>query len=172
DALGTGGVNVKSTDTLKIAAANETAFLNMEETSNLTLDADLTVAKATLGNTKLAAGTYTSADYPNFISGSGKLIVTEGEATGQKELLVEADFTQIVPNPVLKTAWVLLSSERNQLCEIQIVGLDGTLIRRMKEMLRQGENRISVDMDDVAPGMYLLVILREGEVETCKVVKQ
>lgn len=172
DALGTGGVNVKSTDTLKIAAANETAFLNMEETSNLTLDADLTVSKATLGTTKLAVGTYTSADYPNFISGSGKLIVTEGEATGV-DLIGSGDFrVTVVPNPVLDEATVVFNSIGSQDCELQLLDTKGELLFLHTLTLNDGENKVSIPVENLSSGLYLIKAMMTDNVLVLKMIKK
>ena len=72
-ALGTKGVTVSSGATLDVEMAATTGDLTMATGSKLNLDADLTVSSAMLGGVKLVKGIYTSADYPDFIFGSGNL---------------------------------------------------------------------------------------------------
>jgi len=75
--LGQCGAEVDSAASLDITVATSTNAIVLNTGANLNLTANLTVQAAVLGKINIPAGTYSSANYPAFITGTGKLIVAK-----------------------------------------------------------------------------------------------
>ncbi len=74
DAIGTMGVYVDA-GTLEVNVLSETQMVAVKDSAKLVLNKNLIVENATLGDVSLKSGEYTADDYPDFITGEGKLIV-------------------------------------------------------------------------------------------------
>lgn len=74
DAIGVMGVYVDE-GTLEVNVLSETQMVAVKDSAKLVLNKNLIVENATLGDVTLKSGEYTADDYPDFISGDGKLIV-------------------------------------------------------------------------------------------------
>ncbi len=100
DAIGTMGVYVDA-GTLEVDVVSETQMVAVKDSAKLVLNKNLIVENATLGSRTLAPGEYTSAEYPEFISGEGKLIVDRdlpeivkhGAGGSKQELLCNSSLT-------------------------------------------------------------------------------
>lgn len=74
-ALGQCGVEIDQTAKLDIQVATSINSIEIKKAGILNLSANLTVQMAIVGGSNLPAGTYTSTNYPAYITGSGSLIV-------------------------------------------------------------------------------------------------
>lgn len=74
DAIGVMGVYVDE-GTLEVNVLSETQMVAVKDSAKLVLNKNLIVENATIGDVTLKSGEYTADDYPDFISGDGKLIV-------------------------------------------------------------------------------------------------
>lgn len=100
DAIGTMGVYVDA-GTLEVNVAAETQMVAVKDSAKLVLNKNLIVENATLGDKSLKPGEYTAEDYPDFISGEGKLIVDRvlpeivkhGAGGSKQEVLKDSSLT-------------------------------------------------------------------------------
>lgn len=74
-ALGTTGAIVDSAATLQIQTEAETEAIKVNKNGTLSLDYPLTVYRATIGDSILPGGVYYAKDFPEYITGTSKLIV-------------------------------------------------------------------------------------------------
>ncbi len=171
DALGKTGVEVSNAAKLQIDAANTTGSLTMATGTTAVLNADLTVSHATLGDKKLPAGTYTASDYPNFLSGSAKLIVTVGESvTLSEEIAAEQAVFAVAPNPASTEVTVYFNA--TNVCEytIQIINLTGSVVDEVAGVAAEGQNEVVLGISDLGSGVYIIRATIEAETENMRVI--
>ncbi|MCK9156285.1 MAG: hypothetical protein M0P12_09265 [Paludibacteraceae bacterium] len=162
-ALGTKGVTVSAGATLDVDVAATTGDLTMVTGSKLNLDADLTVSSAMLGGVKLVKGIYTSADYPDFIFGSGNLIVLE-ETTELKTANFETLTVAIAPNPSDGETNVYMRFFKKTNCHLFVLDQRGTLISEMTASLESGETMLPLRLENITSGVYILKIVIDEDV--------
>ena len=160
-ALGTKGVTVSSGATLDVDVAATTGDLTMATGSKLNLDVDLTVSSAMLGGVKLVKGTYTSADYPDYIFGSGKLIVLE-ETTELTNVTSESLKVMVLPNPVELEAIVRIQSLQYETVNLFVKSVQGVSLYSKIIQLKSGENVLKIDCSNYVSGVYVLNLLSKS----------
>ncbi len=79
---------------------------------------------------------------------------------------------KVFPNPIDHELTLSYFSNINETIELQVISIDGKLIRRFKKEVQPGENKVSLIFSDIASGMYLLQISNEMDVTTMKVLKE
>ena len=86
--------------------------------------------------------------------------------------LVSINEATIYPNPGTDHLTVSINSMDDQRIELVLRDLTGRSFVSMKEKIVKGENNINLQLNDIAPGMYILQIIGKGEIRNFNVVKQ
>ncbi len=79
---------------------------------------------------------------------------------------------KVWPNPVghsLNAQFFMSESSR---LDYSIVRSDGTIVRHWATQVQSGQQSISVELDELAPGFYLFQILSKGKVEAVPFIKK
>lgn len=147
--LGSNGIDLEANTKLTLSAVNTTGEITIADGASIILKADLTVDYATLGSNKLAKGTYTSADYPSFISESGKLIVTTGAVTTDTDDIDGEEERFVYPNPIQSTATINLPTTESY--HITVCDLEGNA---MMQFTTTGST--TIDFSDLSNGVYFI----------------
>ena len=106
--------------------------------------------------TQSASGTYYNTSHGTGANISG---ITGQAASIQKALKVEIS---IFPNPA-KSALTIQFSEYNNSESIQILNVQGQLVKQVKLELNHNNISNSIDVSDLASGLY---ILKAGNIST------
>lgn len=169
--LGTKGAQVKRGTTLTIGATSQTEAVTVEAGAKLELNAELTVSYATVGGSEIEAGIYTSADFPDILSGDARLVVTMGsKQSGVEDNLISQAIVKVVPNPAVGHTTLLFGSQENMEVSIVLIGVDGRVCREEAVKAMQGENKTEIDLNGIARGIYYIQIISNKTVEVVKLV--
>ena len=174
DGLGSNGVTTSENTELIVSVASATGSIEMMNGSVLTLSADLTVSNATLGAEKLPQGVYSSDDYPEFISGSAHLIVTEGfyeeEGTSIHEMNVIAGYVSLSPNPAKEVSTLVYFSGNNGTATLQVVNASGMVAESKTVDFENGYNAVDLALSDYASGVYFVRVLLDSDMIVMKLI--
>ena len=78
----------------------------------------------------------------------------------------------IYPNPVLNILNVTIYTDKTSTSEIKFYDLNGKIISTQMYVLKNGSNKIPINMNHIKPGIYLLKIQNsDGRFHTWKIVK-
>ena len=163
--LGTNGIDLLAGTNLVVSTANTTGSISAQESSTVNLDADLTVAYATLGGVSLPAGTYTAADYPDFLFGSYSLIVTEGGVNTGIAMNVAPMAVSLYPNPAFKVVNLQFSVAENRI--ITIADITG----RVMISESSSSESVAINVSSLAAGIYNVIVADAGETKVLKLIK-
>ena len=163
--LGNNGIDLVK-GKLMVSASNQTGSITMANGTTLELSsADLTVDYATLGETKLKKGTYTAQDYPDFITGTGSLIVMYGyEETGVAEILNINDCT-INPNPASTVATLIIGTECSG--TIQVADALGRVV--LSDSFADTDT-VDINVSGLPEGVYVVKLIAESKMVALKLV--
>lgn len=161
--LGSNGIDLNAGTKLTLTAANTTGSISVAEGAGIVLNADLTVDNATLGSHQLANGTYTTADYPSFISESGKLIVLTGVDATDVDDIDREDSMIVYPNPISSIASICLPN--NDSYQISVCDLTGGIMMRF---VTSGST--TVDFSDLPNGVYFINLKGKEQEKNIKVM--
>ena len=75
---------------------------------------------------------------------------------------------KIYPNPSGTAAWLVFSTVATGPAEIHIFNLTGQEVSFIRESITPGSKLISLDVSRINPGVYLVRILFNGNVQTLK----
>jgi predicted esterase len=79
---------------------------------------------------------------------------------------------QVRPNPVAgSTLTLALSMQQKAQTTIQVVSIDGKVMSKLNTQLQQGLNTVSVNVDAIPTGIYLVQIVLADEVVTKKFIR-
>ncbi len=159
--LGSNGVTVSQGSALDIDVEASTNSVVMNEGSSLNLDANLTVESATLGSIKLSKGTYSSSDYPDYISGSGLLVITE-ETTGNNIISNNAPELILSPNPAKEYVLLTSHSNREEKYKISIADVSGKVEYTTDILLKYGKDEHILDLSSMNSGLYIITLVSEN----------
>ena len=76
------------------------------------------------------------------------------------------------PNPITSTAVLSITSASNATIGIQISDLSGRIVRSQQIQLNEGENRITLSLDEISSGLYLLHLNGDDHQETLRIIKE
>lgn len=76
------------------------------------------------------------------------------------------------PNPVISTTVLSIESASSTTIGIQICDLSGRIVRNQQIQLNEGENRISLSLDEISSGLYLLHLIGDNHQETLRMIKE
>lgn len=74
------------------------------------------------------------------------------------------DELSVQPNPVMETAVLIFNSEYAGDCQFMIVNNSGKEVIRNFQKIDSGENKISVNVREFAPGIYTAVIMKSNKI--------
>jgi len=98
---------------------------------------------------------------------------TGNSVLGTDEDMFSEELLSIYPNPVDELLFISYKSSVDQNIIIEIVAITGRLFFREKNLVKAGENVLSVSLGDYSEGIYLIrVITQDGSNTTKKVVKK
>ncbi|PSL42698.1 putative secreted protein (Por secretion system target) [Chitinophaga niastensis] len=109
-------------------------------------------------------GAWSSAAEINLGSGTG------GAALLNNKLLSQTGKVLIYPNPVSNTATVQYHAAQNGNAILHVTDVTGKILMRKTLMVSAGINSVSLSMDQLPGGSYILTITHHGEVYSQKFV--
>ncbi len=165
--LGKGGATLTSGSKMIVAKGNTTGVLSVAFGATLQLDADLTVVAATFGGQKISEGKYTSADYPEYISGSATLIVLEG-STNVVEAIDEDVMFALSPNPTDGVANLKINARKAKSVEIETMTQTGVVLQKSNYDILEGVSETEIDLTEYQTGVYYI---RYNDADFVKVFK-
>ena len=173
NALGSKGVSVSSSATLDIAKSVSTGDLMVAEGGivNFNNGETLTVENASFAGQTLTKGSYTSADFPDFITGDGTLVVTTGESTDCSLTDAVSMSIFIAPNPVIDNATLYITSDQPFTdCQYSVLNTQGIIGETVTFDIESGENTINIDFSRYNVGVYFVKIVTPSSTKIVKVV--
>ncbi len=173
NALGSKGVSVSSSATLDIAKSVSTGDLMVAEGGvvNFNNGETLTVKNASFAGQTLTKGSYTSADFPDFITGDGTLVVTMGESTDCSLTDVVSMSIFIAPNPVIDNATLYITSDQPFTnCQYSVLNAQGFIGETVTFDVVSGENTINIDFSKYNVGVYFVKIVTTSSTKIVKAV--
>ena len=87
------------------------------------------------------------------------------------ETIQHLTFWEATPNPVEDILTVHLTTDRPQMLSLTILNTAGMVIRKQTQEV-QGQAKYSIDMEELASGIYLLTLSDGNAIQTQKIVKQ
>ncbi len=172
-ALGSKGVSVSSSAALDIATSTSTGDLMVATGGvvNFNNGETLTVENASFAGQTLAKGSYTSADFPDFITGNGTIVVTNGEETNVELARNQELSISFAPNPVENHATLLLSSGESLTdCSCTVMNVQGLATQCVTFGAQVGRTAIDIDFSTSAAGIYFVKVVTPVKSEVIKVV--
>ncbi len=83
------------------------------------------------------------------------------------------ELISLAPNPVKQTTNLRLVSNLKSEAQISILNAAGALVNKLKVSLVSGENNVSLNLSQLAPGVYNIVVSQpNAEKQTIKLIKQ
>jgi hypothetical protein len=115
-------------------------------------------------------GAYSSEQYALTIT-SAKTIFSDKNGNS-KNLRIRENLLSVYPNPILSEATIVVEVEKNVLAQIQLINLNGQVAQTMQQMVGKDNATVSMVIDQIPAGLYLLTVTIDDEVQTKKVVVQ
>ena len=120
-------------------------------------------------NLILSNGTYTSNDYPEFISGDNKLIVGN-ETTSILHTSGENKTINIAPNPAKDFINIFVNSLSNTTYSIKIYDINGKCIFTNNFIAEKGINKYKIKLNSFIPGIYTLELSQNENIYIEKLI--
>lgn len=99
------------------------------------------------------------------------LTMTDNSILGEAELRQSVQQINVFPNPVVHQANLLVVSETNVQSSIEIFDMSGRLIQNLMKRLEAGNNQISLPVEGLENGFYLIRIVTDsGEQHNTKMI--
>ena len=99
----------------------------------------------------------------NTINADGISVVSQGLALGTSRLW---------PNPFSQGFSISLDADRSESSLVEVLNLSGQVIFRRPWKLYKGQNQLEIRGDNMTPGVYLLRLGTQAQVQTFKIVKK
>ncbi len=99
----------------------------------------------------------------NTINADGISVVSQGLALGTSRLW---------PNPFSQGFSISLDADRSESSLVEVLNLSGQVIFRRPWKLYKGQNQLEIQGDNMTPGVYLLRLGTQAQVQTFKIVKK
>jgi WD40 repeat protein len=128
-----------------------------------------------VGNTNMHPVVVTSSrgnNYVCFLEIMGGVYVLGSREMETSVEEIEYDDCMVFPNPCDGVAKLRIESENGGMAEMILVDQLGVERMTKKVEISRGENLISLNLSDVATGLYFLRIERNGSIETIPILKE
>lgn len=79
---------------------------------------------------------------------------------------------QVYPNPVKDVANVAINSDKHSTVNLNIFDVHGRLVQQQNTDLQVGDNQFSVEMNDLATGIYHLQVTDGERIKSLKILKK
>jgi hypothetical protein len=76
------------------------------------------------------------------------------------------------PNPVIDNVYITLTADRNQNLNLRVVDLNGRVVRSQVVNVTKGMNQITVNLNTLNKGVYVVQLVGENLNRTEKLIKQ
>jgi type IX secretion system substrate protein len=107
----------------------------------------------------------------NFVGYGKTILINEGIVSVEDEPEAERNEVSLFPNPCSLTLHIDLSHLKFLPEQIAVIDLSGRTLK-VQEINKNGQQTLSVNTDDLSPGIYFLKITANGKEITKKFIKQ
>ncbi|MCH2082341.1 MAG: PKD domain-containing protein [Saprospiraceae bacterium] len=76
------------------------------------------------------------------------------------------------PNPTSGDILIDFTAQNSDLYEINIISMEGQILRTIQTRAQEGKNQVNTDIDDLPAGLYLIQLQSKQGIQTTKVVKK
>ncbi|HNE29089.1 MAG TPA: T9SS type A sorting domain-containing protein, partial [Saprospiraceae bacterium] len=91
-------------------------------------------------------------------------------ATGTKEATA-FESARMFPNPASDEATLAFTSRESGAYELRLTDVSGQTVLRQQQEASAGPNAVRVPLTDLKPGIYLVQLRSENQVQTLKLMK-
>jgi hypothetical protein len=114
-----------------------------------------------------------SASNGNPVAGS-YLYIDDLSFSGNTSMSEISNFSSynVYPNPVKEKLNLECNLKQNTLVQVEVMDIQGKLIKAQDFAMNKGENQVSVDLSDVQKGIYFVEIKCNDQVLVKKVIKE
>lgn len=106
-----------------------------------------------------------------------KMIDADGKSTYSKVVVIFNDnkgllITTLAPNPVHDKSTITISSSNHSTATLRIFNMAGNIVKQWQNAILEGTTNIKMNVADLAPGIYLLVVVTSEAKTVYQFVKQ
>jgi hypothetical protein len=135
-----------------------------------------TMAGANSGNTNIYTTSVsnfgTGYFYTATVYGPGLYFLTEGAVTPVRDPSIQADFVELLQNPVTSSISLSISNQSRQQIQATLFSNNGQLLQRWNLGRTDGNSQLPINEKSIPDGVYILRVDAGNKTQSFKLIKQ